>query len=61
MNDKSGKDLEGNGHSLINAKTWHLLGVRKTIKMSIRIACIPAEIQTEQLLSTVYSITATPI
>jgi hypothetical protein len=37
---------------VINVKTWHLFGTRKTIKMSIRKACTSAEIQTEQLLST---------
>ena len=32
---KSGKDLEGNSHSLISVLTWHLLAVRKTIKRKL--------------------------
>jgi hypothetical protein len=42
-----GKDLEGGGCGLIEVLAWR--GWAKTRKASIRIACAPAEIRTQQL------------
>jgi hypothetical protein len=48
-----GRDLEGSGHGLVEVLPRNfLLGLRKTTKISVRIAGVPAEIRTDYLPNT---------